>query len=284
MAPQRHSSRTKHNVTLYQAPVNIPEKRKKTKGIKKIVALKAKTGKGRLSKTKSVKLPRSKKQSAGKPPTAEKIARDKAKADRLAARLLRGKLPDNDKLVPRKDIKVLEKNPQFETNATHPFVSVVDQARMGVRAANLNDAALLKKLAADTKRVPADFISRSSMVVDARTAVQLAIEKHDFKLYDQLLDTETSMQKSTKSRVVEEQSLLDKVTTGRRNFAMLGRHTRKVQMTRGAKEGNNALIKTSPTMNSYESAKLMLENGVSPKFIDQAIAKKRVQPHLLVQK
>ncbi|KAJ1351868.1 hypothetical protein KIN20_008030 [Parelaphostrongylus tenuis] len=65
-----------------------------------------------------------------------------------------------------------------------------------------------------------------------------------------------------------EPNLLERKSTGKSNFYMIGRVTRAIEMTRGGREGNNAFLKYEPASNdSFNGLVGLVEAGFSYKDI-----------------
>ena len=268
----KRDARSRTKVVPFQSSETIKSPRRSTKAkvkhgrvakkapiVKKKLATKAVNKKGKVVKTKAVE--------------AKEPKEKKARAT------------GNDRLTPRPNVTDYAVNPQFATKSPHPFVSVSDYAKMAHRAVMTNDKQLLQKMLADHNRVVADFLQRCRSVDDRRNPFDVAIEQHDFDMFDTLKTIEKKLYDGGKkhgsiARVQEHTSLLSRTRTGGANFAMLGRHTRKVEMTRGGKEGNNALSKDDSCKTAHTNdAQLMIERGVPTTFIDKCIAKQYITPN-----
>lgn len=142
------------------------------------------------------------------------------------------------RLKPRLQLRQYFHEPTFESKDELPFVSVAAYSKLAIRAVLINNENLLKRLIDDVQHVHNLRYQRSVDVpYDAAT---YALINGNAKLLQMIIDDE---KKPKASRVEPVKSLLGQQTTGRYNFSMLGHAVRQIQMTRGGKEGINALTK-----------------------------------------
>ncbi|XP_052767208.1 poly [ADP-ribose] polymerase tankyrase-like isoform X2 [Mya arenaria] len=148
--------------------------------------------------------------------------------------------PDKD-LKPNTKIKVLEKEPFFETKEKVEFMSKFVQGKLAIRAVLLNDMKLLQSLMEDHVNVYdlSDFRS----VDIKRNALHYAIEQKN-KEAIRLLVKDFSTFNERKKKGSMQSVLISKADTGRYNPMSLGvRAIRKISQSRGSREGNDAFVK-----------------------------------------
>ncbi|KAE9552335.1 hypothetical protein FO519_004460 [Halicephalobus sp. NKZ332] len=172
----------------------------------------------------------------------------------------------NDKLVPREGIPLYNHNPYLFTKGHIPSPSGVD-ALDSVRYAHLlveqKDLANLKKLIANTDKFPSNGFNYGFSVFDKKTLIRRAFLKDDKKFLESVRELEKEAQKKSNLReIVNENCILKKMTTGFQNIHMLGHRTIQIEMTRGSRQGNNALILYDDiTVNSDSEVSLVYEAG-----------------------
>ncbi|XP_059138557.1 poly [ADP-ribose] polymerase tankyrase-like isoform X2 [Physella acuta] len=149
--------------------------------------------------------------------------------------------PDRN-LKPNPKIKILEKDPFFETKDKVPDVSPLMTSKLIFRAINTGDLESLKELLAKTEGITNFEISRSAF--DARNALDLAGEQGRNEMVKALVsEIFDSEQKSKKNRKNPPAPIITEMDTGVYNPAFLGiRSVRTLKVSRGYKEGNNAFL------------------------------------------
>uniref|UniRef100_A0A914UJC1 Uncharacterized protein n=1 Tax=Plectus sambesii TaxID=2011161 RepID=A0A914UJC1_9BILA len=186
----------------------------------------------------------------------------------------------NDKLVPRPNVTQYDKDPTFELKEQIPFVSVSAYSKLAIRAVLTKNEGLLKRLIDDKDHCASILLERSKFV--PKSAISYAIRAEDSKMIDLIKQGQEKIEKEGSTRVRMEKNLLQSMNTGRANYRMLGHATRAIQMTRGAKEGNNAFVLYEPEhdeANHYLGD--MLEDNISFDFIQTLVAKQYVNSHQL---
>ena len=152
----------------------------------------------------------------------------------------------NDKLVPREGIPVYDKNPYLFVKGHIPPPSgadVLESVRYAHMLVEQHDLASLKKLISNTNKFPRNGFGFGFSVFDKKSLIKRALLKKDKKFLESVQALEKDAQKDTGFReVLNENCILKKMTTGVQNIHMLGHRTAQIEMTRGSRQGNNALI------------------------------------------
>uniref|UniRef100_A0A914YQ50 Poly [ADP-ribose] polymerase n=1 Tax=Panagrolaimus superbus TaxID=310955 RepID=A0A914YQ50_9BILA len=179
----------------------------------------------------------------------------------------------NDKLQPRPEIEKLEKNPilygKGKPEDTETLETVI---RLVYRWTHQKDVTNLKKLANDWKHFPTNGFELRYSPFDSRTPVFIALQNDDKKLFDAIQAAKKDAEKQKEKRPsFQVHSLLERMTTGQANIHMLGHRTAKIEMTRGGRQGNNALILFDDlTINDMETGKRLIDSGVSFEMLSHA--------------
>ena len=201
---------------------------KKKNGTKrKMVSQKIKTPnkKAKISETvkgknKSVKS-NTKKVTAKKPP--------KPKVD---------KTNPNWRLIPNTKAPGWESDPLFNTKTTIPFVSSLSQSKLVIRAVLTKDIKLLQKCVKNTEEIFSLHTKRS--LGNSMTALQYAIKEQNTAAIKLLVKGSGK----NVTRCSPPRCLLPTQGTGTYNYRSLGiKKIRKLNMSRGSREGNNAFTK-----------------------------------------
>ncbi|XP_013405042.1 tankyrase-like protein, partial [Lingula anatina] len=233
-----------------------PKAKKTTKNEKIADKIKKKARKMKVVSTKVKKVKKEKKDTKNK---------DKKKKKEVKAVKVKVDLTDpNRRLKPNPAIKVWEKDPLFETKENVPFVSSTAHSKLVIRAVLMNDMKLLQQLVDDRKQVHSVSCPRSLEV--PWSAVHYAILKGNQKAL-KILGNE--LHESTPSRVCEPYSFLKTQGTGYYNRRSLGiRAVRRLNMSRGGKEGNNAFTKDLDKDDDEEELlPFVLKHGVSAEML-----------------
>ncbi|GFO49165.1 poly [ADP-ribose] polymerase [Plakobranchus ocellatus] len=200
----------------------------------------------------------------------EKRIKEKEKAKEKASKTKgKGKGPDRN-LKPNPKIKVLEKDPFFETKEKVPEVSALMTSKLAFRAINTDSLDDLKAILERTEGVTNFQISRSAN--DERSLFEVA-GQHGKKEFVKLLTENVFDAKVYSKRKMKPPPapIIASVGTGTYNPAYLGlRAIRSLNVSRGNKEGNDAFLKEqqygSVDMNSLMER--WLEQGVSEQIIE----------------
>ncbi|XP_045173685.2 poly [ADP-ribose] polymerase tankyrase-like [Mercenaria mercenaria] len=184
---------------------------------------------------KSVSTPKEKKGKQTKPEKGKKNSPQKKEKTE------KKKGPDRN-LHPNPKIKVLDKEPFFETREKNEFVSKSNQGKLAIRAVLLNDKKLLKSLIEDKECVYKLDEMRSVEV--SKNALHYAIEKGDHEAMKMLIKDffgkeNERIKNGTPQSVLIQSS--DKGTYNPRSLGGLGA-IRAISQSRGSKQGNDAFI------------------------------------------
>jgi len=152
----------------------------------------------------------------------------------------------NDRLIPREGIPVYDKNPYLFIKGHIPppsGIDVLESVRYAHMLVEQGDIASLKKLVANTEKFPRNGFNYGFSVFDKRSLTKRAMLKKDKKLLESVQRIEKDAHKKDHHReTLNENCILKKMTTGIQNIHMLGHRTAQIEMTRGSRQGNNALI------------------------------------------
>ncbi|EYC04244.1 hypothetical protein Y032_0089g2304 [Ancylostoma ceylanicum] len=262
-APTRHSTRVRKPTVLHVAPDFV--KKSTTK----------KGGKGARRKGK-VEVVIEKKGKSGK----TKVVKGRRGQD---IKLVKKRAPPtpkkgNERLTPRPGVKQFKENPFFTSPKAPEYASFISNVRLLMRAITRGDLKEMRRIMrSDNRNIDPASCKFKFSHADGRSPDSVAILcKNDavrqeyFKLRSQL-----AADKSPR----KEPNLLQRRTTGRSNFYMLGRATRAVEMTRGGREGNNAFLKfESGTDSGSGGVELLIENGLSYKEIVKLSKETNITP------
>ncbi|CAF4905773.1 unnamed protein product [Rotaria sp. Silwood1] len=129
-------------------------------------------------------------------------------------------------------------DPFFESNVPVPFISSSVQSKLAIRAVILNDAELLKSFIDDVARVYSVHIKRD--LPKSFSAIHYAIRNNNIELLQMLVE---DLLHPKSDRCSFPEVTLKKQTTGNASIRTLGFRTAEIMASRGAREGNNALLK-----------------------------------------
>ncbi|EYC04255.1 hypothetical protein Y032_0089g2311 [Ancylostoma ceylanicum] len=263
-SPTRHSARIRKPTVVHVAPEFVKKNTSKKggegtrrKGKAELVSLEKK---GKSGKTKVIQGLRGK-----------DVKLQKKKAPPSPKR-------GNERLMPRPEVKRFQENPFFASPKLPKYVSYITNIRLLVRAITRGDLKEMRRIMrSDNRNIDPASCKFTFSHADVRSPDSVAILcKNDavrqeyFKLRSQL-----AADKSPR----KEPNLLQRRTTGRSNFYMLGRATRAVEMTRGGREGNNAFLKfESGADTSSGKRKFLIENGLSYKEITKLSKEPNIAP------
>ena len=170
----------------------------------------------------------------------------------------------NWRLKPNPAISVWEKDPLFETKEKVPFVSSLAQSKLAIRAVLVSDLKLLEEVVKDERKVHDPNIKRS--LGNNMSALGYALRRENLEAVRILLKTKTK-----KPRVGLPSCSLTTSDTGTYNYRSLGiRNVRRLNMSRGGKEGNNAFTRDQhgELSDGNEKASEVLRWNVSRKFLE----------------
>ena len=135
-------------------------------------------------------------------------------------------------------VTLYEKEPLFESKESVPSVSTLADSKLLIRAVLLKDYNLLEKLMNDKKKICSFCVPRCLAI--NRDALSYAIESEDIRAIKLLTDDEMA-----KNLAPFPDLMISGESTGYGSKYMFGHYLRAVNIGRGGKEGNNALIKDS---------------------------------------
>ena len=170
----------------------------------------------------------------------------------------------NWRLKPNPAITVWEKDPLFETKEKVPFVSSLAQSKLAIRAVLVSDMRLLEQVVKDHSKVHDPNIKRS--LGNNMSALSYALKSENLEAVRILLKTKVS-----KPRVGLPSCSLTTSDTGTYNYRSLGiKNIRRLNMSRGGKEGNNAFTRDQHVKLSddLEKASEVLRWNVSRRFLE----------------
>ncbi len=158
---------------------------------------------------------------------------------------LKGKLKK-----PKPDLTQWELDPLFEDNTEEvPFVSTSAEARLMFRAIYNRDKTLLKKQIDDKKKIFSLNFEKS--MADDVSPIGYAVREGWMDAVKMLASKET--RKMCSNRAAPPECLLETAGTGTYNWRHLGiRRVRRINLSRGNREGNNAFTKDQ---NSIQTAR-----------------------------
>ncbi|KAL4238217.1 hypothetical protein ACF0H5_002929 [Mactra antiquata] len=175
-------------------------------------------------------------------------------------------------LKPNPKIKILEKEPFFETREKVDFVSKSNKGKLAIRAVLLNDKKLLQSLMDDKETVYKLDEMRS---VDVnKNALHYALEKGDAESIKMLVK-DFFLENDRIKNGSPQSVLLQKSDTGLYNPMSLGglRAVNQISQSRGSKQGNDAFVQdldgSSYELDDYVEDALKL--GVSKETFDVLI-------------
>ncbi|CAF3244348.1 unnamed protein product [Rotaria sp. Silwood2] len=148
------------------------------------------------------------------------------------------KVQSNRFLKENHTITEYQTEPFFEDNLPVPFISSSVQSKLAIRAVLLNDSVLLKSLIDDVDHVCSVHIRRD--MPKSLSAIHYAIKNNNIDLLRILLE---DLQIPRTDRCSFAKVTIEEQSTGQASINTLGFRTAKIMASRGAREGNNALIK-----------------------------------------
>ncbi|XP_064623807.1 poly [ADP-ribose] polymerase tankyrase-like [Lineus longissimus] len=177
-----------------------------------------------------------------------------------------GRKHANDRLKMNTAVKVLERDPFFESRETVPAMDTVIASKLVFRAVQLNDMKLLQRYVDDVKHIAKLDMKRSISMRE--TALEMAIKNENQKAFEILY---RAVFKEKAERVKPPPNILSTIGTGTYNVRSLGIPSiRKLTMSRGSREGNNALLKDNDDVYISTSDKdvymAAIQAGVKPAF------------------
>ncbi|ULT88157.1 hypothetical protein L3Y34_007397 [Caenorhabditis briggsae] len=219
-AGRLRSPRQRTQAVPYQAPTSTIIHRKSNKSsIKKKVVKKGQkpsaTKKSKVS-TKVVK----------------KIGTKAVKVKKVAKK-------GNDRLTPRTITEYVD-NPFFADAEVPEYVSASVYHRWITRAVRNENMKEIKDYYKSKKCQKSSIYSTYAYSYDTTACYEAALK--DIKFATEFFKMNHKMETDDSYRPGKEPNLLEYKTTGRKNHYMIGRQTRHIEMGRGGKEGNNALL------------------------------------------
>ncbi|XP_078315747.1 poly [ADP-ribose] polymerase tankyrase-like isoform X2 [Crassostrea virginica] len=180
--------------------------------------------------------------------------------------------PDRN-LLPNPKIKILEKDPLFETKDHVPFISKRAHQRLIFRALYQNDNELLKQLLEDDQHIHS--IDENRSIVDKRTPLHVAAEQNNIEAI-KLIIQDMYMTDNKRHKTGDVPVLLSSIDTGRYNPLSLGvRAVIKLNTGRGNREGNSAFLKDK-FEDDIDLVQHCLMKGVKKETID-ALEKEKLK-------
>ncbi|OWF45703.1 Poly(ADP-ribose) polymerase pme-5 [Mizuhopecten yessoensis] len=231
------------------------------------------TPKSRKSITVALKDSGSKKsntKSKGKKTEKEKVKKQK-KEKKPEKEKKRG--PDR-KLKPNPKVRIVEKDPLFQTKDHVPFISKNAHAKLVFRAIFQNDIALLKQLLEDGQHI--NSVGAAKSLADSWTSLHYALKNNNVEAVSLLVKDilADSDEDNVRRKLPQPRQLISTISTGTYNPRYLGiRSVRTLTVGRGGKEGNQAFTKEkdedSLTCDLISDA---LQMGVNKETLDVMIA------------
>ncbi|CCD69564.1 Poly [ADP-ribose] polymerase tankyrase [Caenorhabditis elegans] len=234
------SSRQRHQAVLYQAPTPTVIRRKTTKTaiVKKTVVVVKKGGKVVKKSSK----------------TGQKVKA--VKAPKVKAPSKKG----NDRLTPRV-ITEYQENPFFYDPQVPEYISASVYHRWITRAVRNGNMKEIKDYYKSKKCQKSAIYTSFAYSFDT-SACDEAL-RQDIKFATEFFKMNNKMEVDNSYHPGKEPNLLQKKTTGRKNYYMLGRHTRQIEMGRGGKEGNNALLNYDTRTDEPNPLTKLIEDNVT---------------------
>ncbi|TKR60854.1 hypothetical protein L596_028039 [Steinernema carpocapsae] len=257
-------------ISTKKTPKESALKEKKAKAIVKSIKKRAES----VHRAKSVQKTQKTKAGAKRPlPKAAKKEKKPAAAK-----------DKNLKLERREFIESLTANPfLFGSNvkAARKLVSATESTRLALRFVLQKDIKSLEKLVNDKNKFPSDGLDFGYAFESCTVPETLAAFTEDRKMVDAVLRLQKNLKEETEeersSRPLVAETLLAKMSSGVRNRHMLGHATRVVEMTRGGREGNNALLNYDARQRTRDlnwDARRLLEKNVSFATLEHLISSK----------
>lgn len=180
--------------------------------------------------------------------------------------------PDRN-LKPNPKVRIVEKDPLFQTKDHVPFISKMAHGKLVFRAIFQNDTALLKQLLEDDQHVYS--VGASKSLADSWTALHYALKDNNTEAVNLLVkDILEPNMDNVRRKLPEPQQLIASISTGTYNPKYLGiRAVRQLTVSRGGKEGNQAFTKEKSEDNLFdEIITEALQMGVKKETLDAMIA------------
>ncbi|KAI1702840.1 ankyrin repeats (3 copies) domain-containing protein [Ditylenchus destructor] len=282
IASDRNSTRRSNRATkkpiLFSAPAIHPIASSKIKSEKSKVKSKSLKNEPK-SQTSAPNRKRKLSDGENEEPARGKTAKTKKEAAKNTKNVRKEKVKKikNDRLTQRPHIPYYGENPfifgKDNEKECQRFVSTTASARLVFRYVRQNAIEKLKKLVADKRRFPRSGLEGRYCYADPTTVEIIAALKEDRALYKTLIDLKKQLnqEQGREPRPSYEPCLLQKGGTGQANFHMLGHRTAQLEMTRGGREGNNALInyESRTGLDNYsEILNLLLQRNISFEMLE----------------
>ncbi|CCG58573.1 Protein CBG25097 [Caenorhabditis briggsae] len=145
----------------------------------------------------------------------------------------------NDRLTPRTITEYVD-NPFFADAEVPEYVSASVYHRWITRAVRNENMKEIKDYYKSKKCQKSSIYSTYAYSYDTTACYEAALK--DIKFATEFFKMNHKMETDDSYRPGKEPNLLEYKTTGRKNHYMIGRQTRHIEMGRGGKEGNNALL------------------------------------------
>ncbi|KAK0410552.1 hypothetical protein QR680_005190 [Steinernema hermaphroditum] len=273
--PPVQATRRSTRVSKQFVPFSAAEATKKKTTTARAVARSARRRAASVHRARSRSVQRAALARKRAPPKTEK---------KPSAKMPKAPKDKNASLQKRDFIENLKVNPLLfgpESKVARTVVSAAASTRLAIRYVLQRDVKALQKLVNDRKKFPSDGFEYGYAFEDCTVPETLAALTEDRKMIDTVLQLqkklleESPSERSSRPQIGE--SLLEKMSSGRRNFYMLGHATRAIEMTRGGREGNNALVNYDPRKKERDmpwDARRLMERDVSFATVEHLIASK----------
>ncbi|GAB6020532.1 hypothetical protein CHUAL_003215 [Chamberlinius hualienensis] len=170
--------------------------------------------------------------------------------------------PEKPKLNTK--VTLYSKDPTFESNNPIPYVSIMANSRLLIRSVLMNDVKSLQNILKD--RVSKCWYGVHQSIDQPIDALCYALLKENHAAIEILLNERKN---PAKSAIKMTETTLLHHCVGKSNFKFLGSAVREISLSRGAREGNGALIKDSyEELTDLDYINLMLKHGVSAEVVD----------------
>ena len=174
----------------------------------------------------------------------------------------------NWRLKPNTTAPDWSEDPLFEGRQKLPFVSSLSHSKLAIRAVLTGDMKLLQQCVKNTEQIFSLHADRS--LASSMTALRYAVKQQNLAMVKVLVKP----QGKTASRVEAPRCLLATQGTGTYNYRSLGiKKIRKINMSRGSREGNNAFTKDQAngamTNENPDLAADVISWNLPPKFLSE---------------
>ncbi|VDM38359.1 unnamed protein product [Toxocara canis] len=174
----------------------------------------------------------------------------------------------NDRLIARTNIENMTSNSFFYAETPPKFVSVRSYGRIAHRFVRRKDFNGLDQAARDKAHFHSESLVQAYSEAYQITPEGEAVLTEDLEFIDHVLQLGCSLSTDwamREDRAVPERALLSMVSTGQQNYHMLGHATWNIEITRGGREGNNALLlhDVKHGLSLYDQISMFLEKNVS---------------------